>query len=228
MTNATSTHSKDLREQMISHIRTAGHLRSERIKQTFRTVPRHQFVPAASVEEAYANKAITIKPGADRRASCISVPTVVATMLDQLDPQPGEHVLGIGTGTGTGYNAALVAELVGPTGSVTTIDIHSDVTDHAPYDKIISRDRRRRLPGLPSPSPAPSRSPTRMANAVKNSAPPVTARPPLRPRPQHPARHHRLPRRNSRPGPTPQASSSTSTTSAWSSRLIDTRLRSNK
>jgi protein-L-isoaspartate(D-aspartate) O-methyltransferase len=126
---ATSIRPEDLREQMISHIRTVGHLRSERIEQAFRAVPRHRFVPAASVEEAYANKAITIKPGKDRPTSCISVPTVVAMMLGQLDPQPGDRVLEIGAGTG--YNAALLAELVGDTGSVTTVDIHPDVTDHA-------------------------------------------------------------------------------------------------
>jgi protein-L-isoaspartate(D-aspartate) O-methyltransferase len=129
MTNATTTRPEDLREQMISNIRTAGHLHSEHIEQALRAVPRHRFVPAASVEEAYANKAITIKPGEDRPASCISVPTVVAMMLGQLDPQPGDHVLEIGAGTG--YNAALLAELVGTGGSVTTIDIHPDVTDHA-------------------------------------------------------------------------------------------------
>jgi protein-L-isoaspartate(D-aspartate) O-methyltransferase len=129
MTAATNTHPEDLREEMISNIRAAGHLHSERIEQAFRAVPRHRFVPAASVEEAYTNKAITIKPGEDRPASCISVPTVVAMMLGQLDPQPGDRVLEIGAGTG--YNAALLAELVGETGSVTTIDIHPDVTDHA-------------------------------------------------------------------------------------------------
>jgi protein-L-isoaspartate(D-aspartate) O-methyltransferase len=50
-------------------------------------------------------------------------------MLGQLDPQPGDRVLEIGAGTG--YNAALLAELVSDTGSVTTVDIHPDVTDHA-------------------------------------------------------------------------------------------------
>lgn len=129
MTHATSTRPEDLREEMISRIRAAGHLSSARIEQAFRAVPRHRFVPAASVEEAYQNRAITIKPGKDRPASCISVPTVVAMMLGQLDPQPGDHVLEIGAGTG--YNAALLAELVGDTGSVTTVDIHPDVTDHA-------------------------------------------------------------------------------------------------
>ncbi|MBP2477619.1 protein-L-isoaspartate(D-aspartate) O-methyltransferase [Crossiella equi] len=129
MTNAAATRPEDLREQMIHHIRAAGHLPTQRIEAALRTVPRHRFVPAAPLEEAYANRAITIKPGANRPASCISVPTVVAMMLGQLDPQPGDRVLEIGAGTG--YNAALLAELVGPTGSVTTVDIHPDVTDHA-------------------------------------------------------------------------------------------------
>jgi protein-L-isoaspartate(D-aspartate) O-methyltransferase len=129
MTNATSTRPEDLREKMVQHIKDAGHLHCARIEQALWTVPRHRFVPAASPEDAYANKAITIKPGADRPASCLSVPTVVAMMLGQLDPQPGDHVLEIGAGTG--YNAALLAELVGPEGSVTTIDIHPDVTAYA-------------------------------------------------------------------------------------------------
>lgn len=136
MTNTTNTRPENLREQMISHIRTVGHLPSEHIEQAIRAVPRHRFVPAASVEEAYANKAITIKPGKDRPASCISVPTVVAMMLGQLDPQPGDRVLEIGAGTG--YNAALLAELVGDTGSVTTVDIQPDVTDHARHTLTVT------------------------------------------------------------------------------------------
>ena len=50
-------------------------------------------------------------------------------MLGQLDAQPGDRVLEIGAGTG--YNAALLAEHVGPDGIVTTIDIHPDVTAQA-------------------------------------------------------------------------------------------------
>ncbi|HKS43521.1 MAG TPA: methyltransferase, FxLD system [Amycolatopsis sp.] len=129
MTSMTSSGPEDLRDRMVENIKQAGHLRSSRIEQALRTVPRHRFVPEASAEDAYANKAITIKPGENRPASCASVPTVVAMMLDQLDPRPGENVLEIGAGTG--YNAALLAELVGEHGQVTTIDIHPDVTDHA-------------------------------------------------------------------------------------------------
>ncbi|GLU48661.1 hypothetical protein [Nocardiopsis ansamitocini] len=46
--------------------------------------------------------------------------------LEQAGLEPGMRVLEIGSG---GYNAAPIAELVGPEGEVTTIDIDSDVTD---------------------------------------------------------------------------------------------------
>ncbi|MFC7650489.1 methyltransferase domain-containing protein [Streptosporangium lutulentum] len=46
-------------------------------------------------------------------------------MLEQLDVQPGLRVLEIGAGTG--YNAALVAELAGSEGQVTTVDIGADI-----------------------------------------------------------------------------------------------------
>lgn len=50
-----------------------------------------------------------------------SMPSAVVAMLDQLDVRPGQSVLEVGTGTG--YNAALLAGLVGPTGRVTTAEI---------------------------------------------------------------------------------------------------------
>jgi len=131
MTVPTETRPEDLRHRMVDHIDAAGHLHSSGVEQALRTVPRHLFVPEASVEDAYANKAITTKPGGPggKPASCASVPTVVAMMLGQLDARPGDRVLEIGAGTG--YNAALLAELVGNTGQVTTIDLDPDVTERA-------------------------------------------------------------------------------------------------
>ncbi len=128
-----------------------------------RTVPRHLFVPAAPVQEAYDDQAVITKSDADGAAlSCASVPSIVAMMLDQLDIHPGDRILEIGAGTG--YNAALLADLTGPSGHVTTVDIDEEVTaqarqalnatgyrhvhvatadgalgdaGHAPYDRII-------------------------------------------------------------------------------------------
>lgn len=160
---ATGTPPEALRARMVDHIVKTGHARSGCVEEALRTVPRHQFVPAATVEETYANQAVITKRGSDGAAlSCASVPTVVAMMLDQLDVNPGDRILEIGAGTG--YNAALLAHLTGLSGQVTTIDIDPEVTvrarqaldangyshvhvttgegalgeaDHAPYDRII-------------------------------------------------------------------------------------------
>jgi protein-L-isoaspartate(D-aspartate) O-methyltransferase len=86
----------------------------------------------------------------------------MAGMLEQLGLEPGHNVLEIGAGTG--YNAALMAHIVGETGKVTTVDIDEDTVagarehlgkagfdrievicgdggngyaEHAPYDRII-------------------------------------------------------------------------------------------
>ena len=50
----------------------------------------------------------------------------MAIMLEQLALQPGQRVLEIGAGTG--YNAALIAHIVGQGGRVVTIDIDDDLT----------------------------------------------------------------------------------------------------
>lgn len=119
-----------LRARMVDHIRDAGHARSDVVEQALRDVPRHEFVPAAPLEDAYADIAVITKTASDGAAlSCASVPTVVAMMLDQLDIQPGHRVLEIGAGTG--YNAALLTHLTGTGGQVATVDIDPDVTAHA-------------------------------------------------------------------------------------------------
>lgn len=50
-------------------------------------------------------------------------------MLEQLQPQPGNRVLELGAGTG--YNAGLLAHLVGGGGHVTTIDVDDDIVEGA-------------------------------------------------------------------------------------------------
>jgi protein-L-isoaspartate(D-aspartate) O-methyltransferase len=61
-------------------------------------------------------------PDAGDRPTCsASMPSVVAGMVDALRVSPGHSVLE--AGTGTGYNAALLSEIVGATGTVTTIEI---------------------------------------------------------------------------------------------------------
>jgi protein-L-isoaspartate(D-aspartate) O-methyltransferase len=54
---------------------------------------------------------------------------MIAQMLELLAPQAGDRVLEIGTGSG--YNAALLAEIVGSTGSVTTIELDGELAERA-------------------------------------------------------------------------------------------------
>ena len=100
------------------------------VERAMRTVPRDAFLPGLALENAYTDQAVTIKdnPGKPLPLSCASVPSVVAVMLEQLDARAADDVLEIGAGTG--YNAALLAEIANH-GSVTTVDIDSDVALHA-------------------------------------------------------------------------------------------------
>ncbi len=69
-----------------------------------RTVPRHELVPAAVRDDAYADHALPI--GFDQT---ISQPYIVALMTSLAAVQPGDKVLEVGTGSG--YQAAVLAEM---------------------------------------------------------------------------------------------------------------------
>ncbi|MEV2276928.1 methyltransferase, FxLD system [Nocardiopsis sp. NPDC049922] len=127
----TPTDDAAARQALVDQLRHGGHVRTARVAEAFRTVPRHAFVPNAPLEDAYAPRmTVSIKDNDDGRSiSCASAPRIVAMMLEQAALEPGMRVLELGTGTG--YNAGLLAHLVGPTGRVVTIDVDSDVTDHA-------------------------------------------------------------------------------------------------
>jgi protein-L-isoaspartate(D-aspartate) O-methyltransferase len=72
---------------------------------------------------------VTHRDEAGVAVSSASDLTTVVFMLKQLDLQPGHRVLEIGAGTG--YNAALLKHMVGPSGSVATVDIFEDAATEA-------------------------------------------------------------------------------------------------
>ncbi|MFQ6148586.1 methyltransferase, FxLD system [Streptomyces seoulensis] len=119
-----------LRNALVDQLRADGHARTPAVETALRTVPRHVFVPEATLEDAYANAPVHIKYDTDGTSiSCASQPGVVALMLDQLEAQPGERILELGAGTG--YNAGLLAHLVGENGYVTTLDVDDDLVEGA-------------------------------------------------------------------------------------------------
>lgn len=124
------------------------------IIDTFLSVPRELFVPAAQREAAYMGENIAIAPG-----RVVLEPRTLAKILDALDVQPHELVLDIGTGLG--YSAAVLSRLgevvvaveeddtfaaeaetaLSEFGADNVILVHAPLTEgapkHGPYDAIV-------------------------------------------------------------------------------------------
>lgn len=100
------------------------------VEAAFRAVPRHTFLPEMDPVEAYQDRAVVIKSDSEGLpVSASTQPTMTAVMLSQLGLAAGHRVLEIGTGTG--YNAALIARIVGDQKSVVTIDVVPDLIGQA-------------------------------------------------------------------------------------------------
>lgn len=125
----TNARAQEFRDALVDkiikgHERRGMTLRAD-VERALRTVPRELFLPGVSLEEAYEDTAVVTKRGDGVNLSSVSAPHLIADMLGQAC---GRHVLEIGSG---GYNAALLREIAGPDGSVTTVDIDPDVTNRA-------------------------------------------------------------------------------------------------
>ena len=106
-----SSEAQGLREELVSGL--AARVPSERVLAALRSVPRHRFVPGASLRDAYANTPLPIGHG-----QTISQPLIVGMMTEALALGGRERVLEVGTGSG--YQAAVLSVLAG---EVYTIEI---------------------------------------------------------------------------------------------------------
>ena len=105
LTNARAQDFDKLREQMVADEIEAAGVKHPQVLAAIRATPRHEFVLNKWREEAYFDTALPIG-----NRQTISPPYVVAYMTEQLDPQPTDRVLEIGTGSG--YQAAVLSPLV--------------------------------------------------------------------------------------------------------------------
>jgi protein-L-isoaspartate(D-aspartate) O-methyltransferase len=122
-------HERRLREALVAHLERIGVLRSRAVAAAMRAVPRHRFLPGLSAQEAYEDRAIALKLCDGDILSSISQPSMIAQMLELLGVKAGERILEIGTGSG--YNAALLAELAGPSGAVTSVELDAEMCERA-------------------------------------------------------------------------------------------------
>lgn len=91
---------------LIDSLIQEGWLKTEIIKKAFKKIKREDFLPKDLKNLAEINEALPIGQG-----QTISQPLVVAFMLEQLQPKPGEKILDVGSGSG--WTTALLAQIVG-------------------------------------------------------------------------------------------------------------------
>ena len=151
------------RLQMVDEQIARRGVRDPAVLAAMRTVPRHLFVPAEQIEDAYTDGPLPIG-----HEQTISQPYVVASMTEHLALNHNSRVLEIGAGSG--YQSAVLAEIAKEVFTVEIIpelcknlnqlfsslsyrNIRTKLGDgslgwpeHAPYDGIIVTAAAPRLP----------------------------------------------------------------------------------
>jgi len=103
-------------QKFIDLLIEGGWLKTPRIIEAFKKIKRVDFLPEDIKDLAELNEALPIGFG-----QTISQPLVVAFMLEQLQSQPGDKILDVGSGSG--WTTALLAEIVGSKGKVIAIEV---------------------------------------------------------------------------------------------------------
>jgi len=92
--------------------------------KAFKEVNRENFIPENLKNAAYQDMPLPLF-----RGKTISQPTTVMIMTSALELEPGEKVFEIGTGSG--YQAAIIAKIVGQAGKVITTEVVPELVSFA-------------------------------------------------------------------------------------------------
>lgn len=120
-----------LRHELADALLALGQIVSPAVDKAFRAVPREMFVPDGTpLDAVYSvdNPLITKTDEHGAHISSVSATYIQVRMIEMAGLAPGMTVLEIGSG---GYNAALLAEVVGPGGHVVSVDIDAEITEQA-------------------------------------------------------------------------------------------------
>lgn len=133
-----------LREAYVDRLVDAGVVRQSRVEFALRRIPLHLFLPGLPAEQVYNTTGVA--------EVALSADTVAAT-LELANVQPDDRILEIGTDLG--YQAGLLAHIVGDNGDVTSIDADLTVVEDArnrlatighPQVRVIHTDPTRGYP----------------------------------------------------------------------------------
>lgn len=140
----------------IEMLKKSEAIRSPQVERAFRKVPRHRLLERIYVSTKdfsarsgyrqiqndpldpkpehlrliYSHRALLTRIGSNGLpTSSTSMAGLIADMLELMNLEPGLKVLEIGAGTG--YNAALIAEIVGDQSKVVSVDIQKDVVEQS-------------------------------------------------------------------------------------------------
>lgn len=155
MAPQTEARYKQQRIKMVEVAVKGAGVTDKRVLSSMLATPRHEFVPKKIRRtQSYLDAGVPIG-----ESQTISSPFIVAYMTQELDPQPTDKVLEIGTGSG--YQAAILSPLVAEVYSIEIVeklgktaakvlkkldyqnvftkigDGYKGWKEHAPYDKII-------------------------------------------------------------------------------------------
>mgnify|MGYP001626188342 CR=1 FL=1 len=113
------------RRRLVYLLKREGVIRSKDVEEAFLAIPREYFVPEHLRSYAYVDSPLPIGFG-----QTISAPHMVAIMTEELDVQPGDTILEVGTGSG--YQAAILAYITSKGGGhVYTIEKIGALTKRA-------------------------------------------------------------------------------------------------
>jgi len=139
-----------LNQQMIDEVKKKGFLKNPEYERAFLSTPRHIFIPSIYdveneewkrfeidyfhlqeeiLKKIYVDRPLVINVEGENVVSTSSQPTVMSMMIEEAKFKNGDKVFEVGTGSG--YNASVIAHIVGDKGKVITTELEKDVYETA-------------------------------------------------------------------------------------------------